>query len=567
MPQGASDIPALDPSSGPAVLDPNIAYPPGYLAGPDTGGWLITDRLFGIAKRDADRELIVDPVFGRFTYAEIAAQVEHVAHGLREHGFGPGDVVILQLPNWTPFLVFHLALSAIGAVTGNIPFVYREREVGEIFRLTRAKGLVVPGTYRGFGFGAMAAALGREHASLERIFVVGDGVTMQGPKVVPYESLLLSTLGGESLDSLKPNLDDVTALGFTSGTTGNLKGAVFDSNVLAAVNRGFIERYSLDADDRIFACSPLGHAVGFTHALRMTLAIGGSLVLLEHWDADRALPAIHRERCTYMAAATPFLMDMVYHPELARYERLPSLRLFLCGGASVPEKLMHDARRNLPHTFTTPLWGMTECGGVTTCPFDAPAEKLFATDGLPCTSMELKVTDAQGAPLPPGSDGELMTRGPMVARGYIAQPELTEEYFLADGFFRTGDQARMDEDGYIKITGRIKDLIIRGGVNISPVEIENVLFSHPKVANAAVVGMPDPRLGERACAFVVLAKGDSLTLEEVQKWMAEAGVAKPKWPERVETIDALPMTASGKIQKFRLRDRIAARLEQERQAP
>ena len=179
--------------------------------------------------------------------------------------------------------------------------------------------------------------------------------------------------------------------------------------------------------------------------------------------------------------------------------------------------------------------------------------------------MELKVVDEDGAPLPPGSDGELMARGPMVARGYIAQPELTEEYFLADGFFRTGDQARMDEDGYIKITGRIKDLVIRGGVNISPVEIENVLFSHPKVANAAVVGMPDPRLGERACAFVVLAKGDSLTLEEVRQWMAEAGVAKPKWPERVETLDALPMTASGKIQKFRLRDRIAARLEQERQ--
>ena len=358
----------------------------------------------------------------------------------------------------------------------------------------------------------------------------------------------------------------MTALGFTSGTTGNLKGVVFDSNVLAAVNRGFIERYSLDADDRIFACSPLGHAVGFTHALRMTLAIEGSLVLLEHWDADRALPAIHRERCTFMAAATPFLMDMVYHPELARYERLPSLRLFLCGGASVPEKLMHDARRNLPHTFASPLWGMTECGGVTTCPFDAPAEKLFATDGLPCTSMELKVVD----------DGwrAVATRGRRRAHGPRADGRagvhrtaraLPSEYFLADGFFRTGDQARMDEDGYIKITGRIKDLVIRGGVNISPVEIENVLFSHPKVANAAVVGMPDPRLGERACAFVVLARGDSLALEEVQRWMARAGVAKPKWPERVETLDALPMTASGKIQKFRLRERIAARLEQERQ--
>jgi non-ribosomal peptide synthetase component E (peptide arylation enzyme) len=261
-----------------------------------------------------------------------------------------------------------------------------------------------------------------------------------------------------------------------------------------------------------------------------------------------------------MAAATPFLMDMVYHPALKQYQNLPSLRLFLCGGASVPERLRLDARAQLPHTFTSPLWGMTECGGVTTCPFDAPEDKLLNTDGLPCNAMELKVVDARGNALPAGVDGELMVRGPMVARGYIGQPHLTAEHFLADGFFRTGDQARMDGDSYIKITGRIKDLIIRGGVNISPVEIEHVLFAHPKVVNAAVVGYADARLGERSCAFVVLARGESLTLADVQQWMASAGVAKPKWPERLEQVEALPMTASGKVQKFRLREMLAARL-------
>jgi non-ribosomal peptide synthetase component E (peptide arylation enzyme) len=206
---------------------------------------------------------------------------------------------------------------------------------------------------------------------------------------------------------------------------------------------------------------------------------------------------------------------------------------------------------------------MTECGGVTTCPFDAPVVKLFATDGRACESMQLKVVDTNGSTLAPGREGELMVRGPMVARGYFAQRELTDEYFLPDGFFRTGDQARIDEDGYIKITGRIKDLIIRGGVNISPVDIENVLFSHPKIVNAAVVGMPDERLGERACAFVVLERGETLSLEEVQQWMAGANVAKPKWPERVEAIDALPMTASGKVQKFRLREQIFRQLDAE----
>ena len=210
---------------------------------------------------------------------------------------------------------------------------------------------------------------------------------------------------------------------------------------------------------------------------------------------------------------------------------------------------------------------MTECGGVTTCPFDAPEEKRHTTDGKPCGGMELKVVDASGAEVAREVEGELLARGPMMTRGYYGRDDLTRESFLPDGFFRTGDQARMDEDGYIKITGRIKDLIIRGGVNIAPVEIESVLFAHPKVANAAVVGMPDPRLGERICAFVILdaaSAGDAtLTVEEIRGWMADAGLAKPKWPERIEVVNAFPMTASGKVQKFRLREVIAARIEAE----
>jgi acyl-CoA synthetase (AMP-forming)/AMP-acid ligase II len=525
---------------------------------------LISDRLFELAEQDSDRELVIDPVFGRFSYGDVAGQVERLAAALRHLGFGPGDIVILQLPNWAPFLVFHLALSAIGAVTANIPFVYRERELGNILRLTKAKGLVVPSRYRGFDFKPMAQSLRGQFAGLAHVFLVGADVQPSAPGMSSYESLMRhsweSAGGSEKAAALKPRLDDLTALGFTSGTTGDLKGVMYDTQVLAAVNRGLVERYRLNEDDRIFGCSPLGHAVGFTHALRMTLTIGGSIVLLEHWQPAQALAAIHRERCTFMAAATPFLMDMVYHPALKQYQNLPSLRLFLCGGASVPERLRLDARAQLPHTFTSPLWGMTECGGVTTCPFDAPEDKLLNTDGLPCNAMELKVVDARGNALPAGVDGELMVRGPMVARGYIGQPHLTAEHFLADGFFRTGDQARMDGDSYIKITGRIKDLIIRGGVNISPVEIEHVLFAHPKVVNAAVVGYADARLGERSCAFVVLARGESLTLADVQQWMASAGVAKPKWPERLEQVEALPMTASGKVQKFRLREMLAARL-------
>ena len=536
---------------------------------------LVSDRLADIAREDPRRELVFDPIFGRFTYADVDAQVRRLAHGLAARGIGPGDVVILQLPNWAPFLTFHVALTAIGAVTALVPFVYREHEIGGVAALTGACALVVPDEYRGFCYRRMAERVRSRRTGLRHLFLVGRGASRvgngDGGEYIDYASFMAEPWERTApcdLTALAPTPDDLTAIGFTSGTTGELKGVMFDTRVIAAVNRGFVDRYGLNAHDRILGGSPLGHAVGFTHALRMTLTIGGSIVLQQQWEPGEAVELIRRERCTYMAAATPFLIDIIGHRALAQAERLPSLRLFLCGGASIPEQLARDAGEALPHTFTSPLWGMTECGGVTTCPFDAPEEKRHTTDGRPCGGMELKVVDASGDEVPRGVEGELMVRGPMVARGYYGRDDLTRESFLPDGFFRTGDQARMDEDGYIRITGRIKDLIIRGGVNIAPVEIESVLFSHPKVANAAVVGMPDPRLGERICAWVILeadATGDStLTVGEVQTWMEEAGLAKPKWPERIEVVDAFPMTASGKVQKFRLREMIAARIEAEK---
>ena len=531
---------------------------------------LVSDRLADIAREDPHRELVFDPVFGRFSYADIKAQVRRLAYGLVARGIGPGDVVILQLPNWAPLITFHIALTSIGAITALVPFVYREHEIGAVAALTGACALVVPDEYRGFSYRRMADRVRAKCTDLRHVFLVDPERCHESGGFVDYGSLMdepWERTAPCDLVPLAPGLEDLTAIGFTSGTTGDLKGVMFDTRVLGAVNRGFVDRYALNENDRILGGSPLGHAVGFTHALRMALTIGGSIVLQQQWEPGEAIELIRRERCTYMAAATPFLMDIIGHPALAQAERLPSLRLFLCGGASIPEQLARDAGEALPHTFTSPLWGMTECGGVTTCPFDAPEEKRHTTDGKPCGGMELKVVDASGAEVPRGVEGELLARGPMMARGYFGRDDLTRESFLPDGFFCTGDQARMDEDGYIKITGRIKDLIIRGGVNIAPVEIESVLFAHPKVANAAVVGMPDPRLGERICACVILdadAAGDStLTVGEVQIWMQEAGLAKPKWPERIEVVDTFPMTASGKVQKFRLREWIAARLTAE----
>ena len=532
---------------------------------------ILSDRLFGIADREPERPLVFDPRVGHFSYGQVAKRVERLAIALRRYGLAPGDIALLQLPNWLEFIEFHLALTAIGAVTANLPISYRQRELDAVLALTRARALVVPRAFTKQDFVPLAANMLQRSSTLELVVLVG-GEPRSGPEgTVGYEALMSESWeregARETLAAQRPAPDDLTVLGFTSGTTGELKGAMLSSRILWAWNMGLAERYELTEDERIFACSPLGHAVGLSHCLRMTFALGASLVLLERWDADEALRLLAGERCTFVAGATPFLMDLVYHPALGSYDDLPALRLFLCGGATVPERLISDAQEALPHTFVTPLWGMTECGGVTTCPYDAPKEKLHSTDGLPCGSMELKIVDPSGRTLPPGVDGELMARGPMRALGYFRQPRLTEDAFLSDGFFRSGDQARMDADGYIRITGRIKDLIIRGGVNISPVEIENVLFSHPKVANAAVVGMPDARLGERICAFLILRDGEALDYEEMRRWMVHRGLAKPKWPERLEIVDAFPMTPSGKIQKFRLREMLSISVSVNESAP
>ena len=531
---------------------------------------IISNRLFEIATRDPERPLVFDPRIGRFSYGQVAKRVERLAAALHRRGLVPGDVVPVQLPNWLEFMEFHLALTAIGAVTANLPIGYRRHELDAVLALTGARALVVPRAFGQRDFAPLAANLLESSSTLEQVILVG-GDSRSGPEgTVGYAALMHEPWergkDRETLADLCPGPDDLTVLGFTSGTTGELKGAMLSSRILWAWNMGLAERYGLTETERIFACSPLGHAVGLGHCLRMTFTLGASLVLLERWDPDAALPLLAGERCTFIAGATPFLMDLVYHPALDSHDDLPALRLFLCGGAAVPERLIEDAQKALPHTFVTPLWGMTECGGVTTCPYDAPKERLRSTDGLPCASMELKIVDSSGRTLPPGVDGELMARGPMRALGYFRRPELTRETFLSDGFFRTGDLARMDADGYIKITGRIKDLIVRGGLNISPVEIENVLFSHPKIANAAVVGIPDPRLGERVCAFLILRKGETLDARGLEEWMIQCGLAKQKWPERMEIVDAFPTTPAGKVQKFRLREMLSTSVAQDETA-
>jgi acyl-CoA synthetase (AMP-forming)/AMP-acid ligase II len=519
-------------------------------------GRLITEYFEAAVRTGVERRAIVDDRTGAVTYGRLAEEVERLTFALRELGVSAGDFFILQLPNWYEFAVFHLALTYAGAITVNVPVSYRRHELRYIAGVTGAMGIAIPAEFRSFDFVAMVEGLGAELPGLRNVIVVGD----RAPRTIwRYQDVMAKPWeSGESRGFLaprSPHPDAVTGVSFTSGTTGEPKGVMHTSNTFAAINVSVARAYGLTADDVIFMPSPLGHSIGLMHGLRLALFLGARLVLQGDWDPAAGIGLMVGERASFTVTAPPLLHDLVGHPALPAAARLPSLRVYLCGGAFVPERLLRAARAAFPSALTTALWGMTEGIG-TSCRLGAPLEKLFTTDGEPFPGTELRVVAPDGREVGPGEDGELVMRGPQLFVGYFRRPDLNEAAFLPDGFFRTGDLARTDREGYVNITGRLKEIIVRGGVNISPVEIERVLAEDRRIERVAVVGMPDERLGERICAFVVPRRGAPLTLEDLAAIAESSGLSKQKWPERLEIVSDFPVTASGKVQRHVLRQRL-----------
>ena len=496
---------------------------------------------------------------GRLTWAELARAVERVAHGLAAHGVGPGDAVSCQLPNWIECALVFLAAERLGAIVNPIPPTYRARELRFMLRLLGSSVLVVPAAFRGFDHAEMARGLRSGVPGLEHVFAArgraGDGV-------VPFTRLTDEAWearpGRRPLEGTDANA--VHEVVFTSGTTGEPKGVMHAPNtVLSAIYR-VIERLALSERDVILMASTLGHQTGFLYGFCLTLLLGARAVWLDVWGAAAAAELIAAERVTFSMGATPFLRDLTY---VQGGHDLSSLRVFISAGAPIPRPLVRDARARLGCAISAG-WGMSENGLVTCNGLGDPDEKVFGTDGLPVPGMELSVVDEAGRPLPAGAEGDLLVRGSSQFAGYLARPEMTADAHTPDGWFKTGDRGRLDADGYLAITGRTKDLIIRGGENIPVAEVEDLLFAHPKVQGVAIVAMPDPRLVERACAFVVPRPGQPPTLHELVAYLDAQGIAKHKFPERLELLEEFPLTPSGKIQKYRLREWITDALGRER---
>lgn len=535
-----------------------VLLPPRRAESIARGWWLdrtINDELDACVAQCPDREALVAVRVEaadtrRFTYRELATMADRIAVGLSRLGVGRNDVVSMQLPNGWPFTALYLACSRIGAVVNPLMPIFRERELSFMLGHGESKVLVVPKRFRGFDHAAMARGLQPGLPALRRIVVVDD----DGPD--GFETLLAGPAwerepdAAQILTRSRPGPDDITQLIYTSGTTGEPKGAMHSANTLMSNIVPYAQRMGLSESDVVLMASPMAHQTGFMYGLMMPIRLRARAVLQDIWEPVRAAEVIRAEGVTFTMASTPFLTDLTRVVRESG-QPIPTLRTFLCAGAPIPGALVEQARATLG-TKIVSAWGMTENGACTTILLDDDDERACNTDGLPLPGVEAKVVDGEGRSLPPGESGRLLVRACSSFGGYLKRPHLngTDE----NGWFDTGDLARIDAAGYIRISGRSKDVIIRGGENIPVVEIEALLYRHPAVAQVAIVAYPDERLGERACAVVVPKAGASLDFAQLSAFLKEHKVALQYIPERLVVRDAMPATPSGKIQKFRLRE-------------
>ena len=483
----------------------------------------------------------------KITYWELGDMVDRAAGALRDMGVGRGDVVSIQLPNWWEFVVAALACVRVGAAANPIVAILREREVSYMVGFCEAKVLIVPKVFRGFDHEAMAKNIQGTMPTLRHVIVVdGDGddnferVMLDGKRVERYPGVETSALKS----------DDLLVLMYTSGTTGEPKGVMHTSNTVNSSAIQFAKGLQLGRDDILHAVSPVGHMTGYAIFVLLPVLLNATLVLQDVWNAERGLSIMEAEGVTFSAGATPFLAD-ICDAAIAGPVRPSRLRRFYCSGAPIPPALVQRAIHELKLSISS-VWGMTELIAGTMTEMERAVDKAWTTDGRAIKGVEVKVTSDSGEELPRGQIGRLMVRCASMFCGYLKRPEL---YTVSpEGWFDSGDLARMDDEGYIRITGRTKELLIRGGENVPVIEIENLLAEHPAVANVAIIGFPDARLGERACAFVVPRPGRTIDLEEVKRYLDECKVTKQYWPERVELIQEIPRTASGKVQRFVLKE-------------
>ena len=509
------------------------------------------------ARAMPDKIAVVDNHGASYTYSSLDHAASCLANWMLAKGIESGDRIAFQLPGWCEFTVIYLACLKIGAVSVPLLPSWREAELVWVLNKCQAKMFFAPTLFKQTRPVDLILPLQNQLPQLQQIV----GVDKLAPAT---SSLSLSQIIADNTPltmAITTHGDELAAVLFTSGTEGLPKGVMLTHNNILASERAYCARLNLTWQDVFMMPAPLGHATGFLHGVTAPFLIGARSVLLDIFTPDACLALLEQQRCTCMLGATPFVYDLLNLLEKQPAD-LSALRFFLCGGTTIPKKVARECQQRGIKLLS--VYGSTESSPHAVVNLDDPLSRFMHTDGYAAAGVEIKVVDDARKTLPPGCEGEEASRGPNVFMGYFDEPELTARALDEEGWYYSGDLCRMDEAGYIKITGRKKDIIVRGGENISSREVEDILLQHPKIHDACVVAMPDERLGERSCAYVVLkAPHHSLSLEEVVAFFSRKRVAKYKYPEHIVVIEKLPRTASGKIQKFLLRKDIMRRLTQD----
>ncbi|EEV5864797.1 cyclohexanecarboxylate-CoA ligase [Escherichia coli] len=509
------------------------------------------------ARAMPDKIAVVDNHGASYTYSALDHAASCLANWMLTKGIESGDRIAFQLPGWCEFTVIYLACLKIGAVSVPLLPSWREAELVWVLNKCQAKMFFAPTLFKQTRPVDLILPLQNQLPQLQQIV----GVDKLAPAT---SSLSLSQIIADNIPlttAITTHGDELAAVLFTSGTEGLPKGVMLTHNNILASERAYCARLNLTWQDVFMMPAPLGHATGFLHGVTAPFLIGARSVLLDIFTPDACLALLEQQRCTCMLGATPFVYDLLNLLEKQPAD-LSALRFFLCGGTTIPKKVARECQQRGIKLLS--VYGSTDSSPHAVVNLDDPLSRFMHTDGYAAAGVEIKVVDDARKTLPPGCEGEEASRGPNVFMGYFDEPELTARALDEEGWYYSGDLCRMDEAGYIKITGRKKDIIVRGGENISSREVEDILLQHPKIHDACVVAMPDERLGERSCAYVVLkAPHHSLSLEDVVTFFSRKRVAKYKYPEHIVVIEKLPRTASGKIQKFLLRKDIMRRLTQD----
>jgi acyl-CoA synthetase len=528
----------------------------------DEGFWTsdtIADVWNKQASQNAGKTFVTDDAGASLTYGQIDDMSNAVAAWLASSGVNPGDVVTFQLPTWAEFCPIFIGIAKAGAVMHPVARNYSQDDLIYIMNKVQTRAFICPTYHHTTDHEKLALKCVDRVDSLEASRVLLVQKNAQAPKtdMVTFEQLVKN--GASNFTAPKVGADDVAVILSTSGTTGKPKQALLTHNNVLFSERTFIGGLSLTSLDVMFMPSPLNHATGFFHGIISPMLLAASTVLQQDFSADAAIQLINKHHCTWSMGATPFIYDMIASMD-RNGTSVPTLKLFLSGGAPLPGSLVSCAKG---HGIT-----LCECYGSTeSCPHAyVPPQKCDEWNGdwsgVTLDGIEIRIVDESRNPVAPGEQGEEASRGPNVFVGYLNDPEQTDAVLDDDGWFYSGDLAYMDKEGRLRINGRKKEIIVRGGENISTREVDEACSAWPAIIDQATIGAPDDRMGERICLFAVAAPtcAEAPKLENLLAFLKVRGVSKRLWPERLEMIDEIPRTATGKVQRFKLSEELKKRM-------